>query len=145
MADFRVDVKGIEELKAALNSLGNEIVDLLEEAVFDGSNVVVRAAQENSAKGGNNYPHRITGNLFRSIPEVSPVVVSKSNTRVEMAVGSAAEYARRLEKGFVDTDSRGRRYHQAPRPFLRPALDENQDEVVAAVRKKMAEAIARHT
>lgn len=144
MPEFRVDVKGIDELKTKLKGLGKDIVDLLEEAVFDGSTVVVRAAQENSAKGGE-FPHRITGNLFRSIPAVSPVVVSKTNTRVEMAVGSAAEYARRLERGFVGVDSRGRHYHQTPRPFLRPALDENQDEVVDAIRAKMAAAIARYT
>ena len=41
-------------------------------------------------------------------------------------VGTNLEYARRVELGFVGTDSRGRRYNQAPRPYLRPALHKNE-------------------
>lgn len=145
MADFNLTVTGIEELRAALEAMGNDLCDALEEAVYDGSLVVVRAAQENSARGGNNFPHRRTGNLFRSIPAISPVLVSKTQTRVAMAVGSAAEYANRLERGFVGRDSRGRRYHQAPRPYLRPAADEHTAEVEAAIRKRMSEIIKRYT
>ncbi len=46
-------------------------------------------------------------------------------------VGTNLEYARRLELGFVGTDSLGRRYNQAPRPYLRPALEKNR----AAIKK----------
>jgi len=42
------------------------------------------------------------------------------------AVGSPMPQTRRLEFGFWDkTDSRGRRYHQAPRPHWRPTWDLN--------------------
>ncbi len=41
-------------------------------------------------------------------------------------VGTNVEYARRLELGFVGTDSKGRKYNQAPRPYLRPALHKNE-------------------
>ena len=46
-------------------------------------------------------------------------------------VGTNLEYARRLELGFVGTDSLGRHYAQAPRPYLRPALEINR----AAIKK----------
>ena len=46
-------------------------------------------------------------------------------------VGTNLEYARRLELGFVGTDSLGRTYAQAPRPYLRPALEINR----AAIKK----------
>lgn len=36
-------------------------------------------------------------------------------------VGTDLPYAKRLEFGFMDTDSLGRRYNQAPRPYLLPA------------------------
>jgi len=35
-------------------------------------------------------------------------------------VGSNSHYARRLELGFVGTDSLGRNYNQLPRPHFRP-------------------------
>ena len=40
-----------------------------------------------------------------------------------VAVGSDLPYARRIEFGFNAADSRGRRYHQAAQPYLRPAKD----------------------
>jgi len=46
-------------------------------------------------------------------------------------VGTNLEYARRVELGFVGIDSLGRKYAQAPRPYLRPALEINR----AAIKK----------
>lgn len=37
-------------------------------------------------------------------------------------VGSSMPYARRLEYGFVGMDSRGRQYHDPPRPWARPSV-----------------------
>ena len=143
MASFQVTVKGLDELRTKIKMMGDGMADILEEATNKGALVVVKEAQRNSKKGGE-FPHLRTGNLFRSIPEFSPVTVSKSATRVEVAVGSAAEYARRLELGFSDTDSLGRTYHQSPRPFLRPALDNNQDKVEAEVQKRLMILIQRY-
>lgn len=145
MADFTVKVEGLVELQAKLKTMGKEMADAIEEAVFNGALVVVRAAQENSARGGSSFPHRITGNLYRSIPAVSPAILSKTNSRVVATVGSSAEYARRLERGFMGTDSRGRRYHQSPRPFLRPALDENTGKVELEIKKRMLEIMGRYS
>lgn len=44
-------------------------------------------------------------------------------------VGTNVEYARRLELGFVGTDSLGRIYNQLPRPYLRTALEKNRKEI----------------
>lgn len=38
-------------------------------------------------------------------------------------IGSAVEYARRIELGFVGEDSLGRRYNQPAFPYLRPGLE----------------------
>ncbi len=64
----------------------------------------------------------ITGTLRRSIR----VEVREHGVVV---VGSEVPYARRIEYGFIGKDSRGRNYHQAAQPYLRPAMDENKDEV----------------
>ena len=50
-----------------------------------------------------------------------------------VAVGTSVPYGRRIEFGFIGKDSRGRSYHQAARPFLRPAFDEKKDEAIAEV------------
>ena len=143
MASFQVTVKGLDELRTKIKMMGDGMADILEEAVVLGSVPVVKAAQRNSKRGGA-FPNLRTGNLFRNIDEFSPVIVSKTQSRVEVAVGSAAEYARRLELGFSDTDSLGRTYHQSPRPFLRPALDNNQDKVEAEVQKRLMILIQRY-
>ena len=46
-------------------------------------------------------------------------------------VGTNVEYARRVEMGFVGTDSLGRTYNQAPNPYLRPALEKNRSKILA--------------
>lgn len=65
-----------------------------------------------------------TGTLRRSIR------AEKSSDFVR--VGTDVPYGARIEFGFVGTDSRGRRYNQGPRPYLRPAIDETRQEVLAA-------------
>ena len=47
-------------------------------------------------------------------------------------VGSNVEYARRYDMGFVDTDSLGRKYNQAPRAYLRVALENNRNKILGA-------------
>jgi HK97 gp10 family phage protein len=124
--DFRIEIKGLEELLNKFATMEGQLDKILEQATAAGAAVVVREAAINSGKGGDEFPHRITGNLMRSIT----VIRKKSSPgKCEMQVGSAAEYALRLEFGFNDVDKKGRRYHQKPRPFLRPALDEHKDEI----------------
>ena len=49
-------------------------------------------------------------------------------------VGTNVEYARRVEMGFVGTDSLGRTYNQAPKPYLRPALEKNRSKILGLFR-----------
>lgn len=67
----------------------------------------------------------LTGTLRRSI---RVEVVGK-----EVLVGTELPYARRIEYGFNGADKRGRVYHQAARPYLRPALDENRERIMSAI------------
>jgi len=47
--------------------------------------------------------------------------------------GFEPPYARRIELGFIGTDSLGRHYHQAAQPFVGPAFDNKQDEARSAI------------
>lgn len=71
-------------------------------------------------------PHVLTGRLRQSITQE----VTVEPNAVVGRVGTNVVYARRLELGFVGTDAAGRNINQAPRPYLRPSLDENRTEIL---------------
>jgi hypothetical protein len=62
---------------------------------------------------------------------------------LSIEIGSDSPYARRLEEGFEGQDSLGRTYHNAPEPYLYPALESNADEAVIQMSLAVAEAFAR--
>ena len=79
--------------------------------------VIVEGAAKTNASG-----FVVTGALMNSITHE---MVSDH----EGKVGPAVVYDRRIELGFVGTDSLGRRYNQAAQPYLRPAADSNRARV----------------
>lgn len=90
------------------------------------ANVKRRASLPRTGPPG---PRIQTGNYVRSIG----LRVGMSFTGPAATVGSNAPQARRLEEGFSDTDSLGRRYNQPPYPHYGPALDEIAPLYVAAI------------
>lgn len=82
-----------------------------------------------------------TGHLRDSIHQE---LIESTDVRQVIAVTPAYEepnpygfepaYARRIEYGFVGTDSLGRHYNQAPQPYMRPAFDTKQDEARQAIK-----------
>jgi len=82
-----------------------------------------------SPSPGGHAPASISGDLKRSIDhEMHP-------TKLEGRVGTNLDYSRRLELGFSGTDSLGRKYTQAPRPYLRPALHKSEAAITLMFRK----------
>lgn len=73
------------------------------------------------ASSPGNPPHKRSGNLQVHIHAL-PAVLTQGGFIAGLGVPmDEVPYARRLELGFVGTDSKGRRYNQAPRPYLVPA------------------------
>jgi len=68
-------------------------------------------------------PAAPTGTLKARITHTKPKMTPQG---LVGKVGTNLEYARRVELGFVGMDKLGRRYNQAPRPYLRPALHKNE-------------------
>lgn len=64
-------------------------------------------------------PGVVTGHLRRGILPVREGRLDLHSWYVDVA--PTAKYGRRLELGFVGTDSLGRRYNQPPYPFMKPA------------------------
>jgi hypothetical protein len=74
-------------------------------------------------------PHVLTGRLRLSIKHE----VERRGRRILGRVGTNVIYGRRLELGFTGTDAAGRSVRQGPRPYLRPALVENEEAIIRAL------------
>lgn len=114
MAEVTVD--GLDDLVRKLTALSDALAGhVLKAAVSSGGLLV-----QNDAK--RRAPFK-TGTLRRSIHSE----VSGDRDQATAEIGTDVPYAARLEFGFEGKDALGRTYHQSPRPYLRPALDENAD------------------
>ncbi len=116
---IKLGLKGMEELKKKLGKVEVGLSDELETATRAGALIV-----QNSAKDRAPF---LTGTLKRSIHMET---TEKNDRRVIITVGTDVVYAAAQEFGT----SRGVPAH----PYLRPALDENQDavkkEIMAALK-----------
>lgn len=119
-----IKVEGIKELQAAFKALDLDIQTILSQAVSQGAAVVERDAKQRVRVK--------TGRLRNSIREMEHKTTS---TRVESQIGTDVEYGPANEFG-----SR----HMSAQPFLRPALDENQDEIQAAIELAIASRLGRY-
>jgi hypothetical protein len=90
------------------------------------SNVRRRASLPRTGPPG---PRLLTGNYVRSWS----VQTTLEPTGPVATAGTSAVQGRRLELGYRETDSLGRRYNQRPYPHAGPALDEVAPEFVAAI------------
>jgi hypothetical protein len=66
-----------------------------------------------------------TGTNARSI---HTEVVESTPARARARIGPSTPYGARLCFGFVGADSRGRKYNQAPRPYMRPAYETKKQQ-----------------
>ncbi len=62
--------------------------------------------------------------------------ISRAKIGADILVLNPAAYARRIEYGFMGTDSRGRTYHQAPRGMVAQTLTE-APQILADVLKRL--------
>ena len=120
---------GAAELQRTLRDLAKiASPDVLRDAAAEGAKVIKDEAQRIVPVD--------TGALRESI-DVQPL--EQSNGAILIGIGSDMPYARRIEYGFVGTDSLGRTYHQSAQPYMRPALDEHGGEAVAEITKALQE------
>lgn len=132
-------VVGMDELLAKLGRLKGGVAAGLGSAVMAGAQVLegkakisimtgahtgriyTRGKRTHQASAPGQTPATDYGHLVNSI---ASRLVSASATRAEAEVGPSAEYAEALEVGTARV---------AARPFMRPAVDENEDAIQKAV------------
>lgn len=132
----KLTYRGDAELRRQLGRLRAEVAGAALVAAGTAGMLIV----QNEAK---RLVPKVTRTLSRSIHTET---VESSPTRAVIKTGTDVEYAMRIEYGFEGLDSLLRRYHQAPQPYLRPAMDENTDRVmgeVATVLRLVIERAAR--
>lgn len=126
MFDASVEIASAFESKIAaiVRALGEET---LNEPLLAGGWIVANEAKTRAA-----YK---TGTLRR---DIRPEIVENG----VVMVGTSVPYGRRIEMGFIGRDSLGRNYHQAARPFLRPAWDEKKGESIAEIIEGLRDILA---
>ncbi len=142
MASITVKIEGLDNLKRKLEALEDAAAaDVLEEAVLAGARIVQEDASRRVSKR--------TGKLARSI-EVE--VKEKSRGSVFVAVGPTKEafYGKFVELGhaLVRGSKKAKKKvlgHVPARPFLRPAIDENEGKVKRAISNALRAALERVT
>ncbi|MDD4521686.1 MAG: HK97 gp10 family phage protein [Methanosarcina sp.] len=119
MADgIKIEIKGISELQNAFKALDQDIQGILSDAVSQGAAVVERSAKQKVRVK--------TGNLRNSIGEMKK---TSSSTRVESQVGTDVEYGPANEFGTR---------RMPAQPYLRPAIDENEAQIKAAIEQAIS-------
>jgi len=121
---FTVKIEGVKELQSKFKALDKELQIILSQAVSAGAAVVERDAKIRCPVD--------TGTLRRSLREMKQ---NKTPGRIESQIGTDTEYAPHVEFGT--------RYQRA-QPYLRPALDENTNEIQAAFETRLNQLIGRY-
>jgi len=139
MTDPGVHVIGAEDLAKAFSKLADDIKGPALEAATRAAALPVLNQVRITVPEGGRTPYK-TGTYRRSFHMET---VEKSSERCRVEVGTDAPQAKRLEYGFVGADKLGRVYNQAPRPHIRPALDENRKTAVDEFRAAIGDIIRR--
>lgn len=111
-----VKIDGIKELQSKFKLIENDIQDILSQSVSQGAAVIEREAKQ--------IVHVRTGRLRNSIREIK---TQSSATRAESQVGTDVEYGPDVEFRY---------------PYLRPAIDNNEDEIKDAVEMSIKSRLA---
>lgn len=69
--------------------------------------------------------------------ETDGTPISAPTEKNVVRIGTNVVYAARIEFGFTDTDSLGRVYDQAEKPYLRPAVENNSEKITKFIQDNL--------
>lgn len=122
-----IRVDGDNEVAADFTRREGKVVTNVNKVVRVHAQLLLTRIQANAS--GRPGPRIITGDYKRSWN----VRFLGGIGAVSAEVGTNAPQARRLEYGFVGTDSLGRHYHQPPFPHVAPAISYIEPLFIAAM------------
>jgi len=110
-----------EKLELVLKQSAQEVFSIAQTSVAQGGNLPVDTGfLRNSFQAGLNGAENLTG------PDAYVAAIAGMELGDVVRGGWTAEYAMRMEYGFVGTDSAGRTYNQAGRHFALGAVQQWQ-------------------
>lgn len=136
MSDVRVD--GMEDVLDAIDELAD--IETIQAALKKACMIVERSAKQKAPKGR-------TGELARSIESkvegTEGIVFTPLEYApyVEFGTGLFAEERGRADVPWVYKDERGNwytTYGMHPQPYMRPALNENREEIIRIIEEGMS-------
>lgn len=128
-----IKINGIEEVIDSIEQLGD--LPNLKEALGKACALVERSAKQKAPKGTGELRRSITSKIEEDGDELVGVVYTPLEYApyVEFGTGLFAEEGGRKDVPWNYKDDKGEWHStsgQKPQPFMRPALDENREEVL---------------
>lgn len=132
MNDANISIKGITQVIDSIKDIGE--VKGYEAAIKKACALVERSAKEKAPKGTSELRRSITSKVEIEGDEIVGVVYTPLEYApyVEYGTGLFAEEGGRQDVPWCYQDDEGEWHStsgQKPQPFLRPALDENREEI----------------
>lgn len=124
-----------EELANRLEKAADRLPEALKATMHHEGMLLLMRIQANAS--GSPGPNIITGR-YRSSWRI---VADRVPGGARITIGTEAPQGRRLEFGFVGTDSLGRSFNQAPRPHVGPAVQETEQRLPEAIKRTIIEVI----
>lgn len=128
-----IELEGINELLDSLENLGN--LENFEAALKKACALVERSAKQKAPKGTGELRRSITSKIENSGSEIQGVVYTPLEYApyVEFGTGLFAENGGRQDVPWNYQDDEGEWHSTSgmkPRPYMRPALNENREEIL---------------
>jgi HK97 gp10 family phage protein len=157
-ATFKLKVTGLPEILKKLDKLGVDVEKSVAAALMGAAWVVASDAKRRAPRKTGNLARSITPGVGKEpggssgpitdtegpLPEQSVATLQpelKAEGKATAWVATNVCYAKRMEYGFKGPDKLGRKYKQAGRPYMRPAMDENRTKVTPVFEKALRQVI----
>ena len=138
--DFDIKFEGLDKLIDKIEDIGD--VQAIASAMQDACNLVEGAAKDKAPKDTGALRRSITSKIEVNGSEIDGIVFTPLEYApyVEYGTGLFAENGNGRQTPWVYRDDKGD-YHythgQHPQPFLRPALNENKDEIIQIIKEAL--------
>lgn len=138
--DFDIKFEGLDKLIDKIEDIGD--VQAIASAMQDACNLVEGVAKDKAPKDTGALRRSITSKIEINGSEIDGIVFTPLEYApyIEYGTGLYAENGNGRQTPWVYRDDKGK-YHythgQHPQPFLRPALNENKDEIIQIIKEAL--------
>lgn len=137
-----IKLEGLDEVLDSLENLAD--MDKFEAALGRACALVERSAKQKAPKGTGELRRSITSKIEKSGDDIQGVVFTPLEYApyVEFGTGLFAESGGRTDVPWNYQDDKGEWHSTSgmhPRPYMRPALNENREEILRILKEGMSE------